>query len=139
MVSVSHRRREASFGFRDGSTVSSEGIDRFSPLAVFREGLWANHPGVQALPIFSMKAVTQTEAVRHIKNLLLERGIDIASRSLQQWIIFEHRGKQIGVDSSSGVWIRELEGDWQCLAMPCSVSGAIQAVEFLTNEEARPV
>jgi hypothetical protein len=84
-----------------------------------------------------MKAIKQTEAVNHIKRLLRERGFHIPSRSVgnQRWIIFERQGRQLGVDSATGVWIRESEEyDWRCLAIPCSVSGAIQAVEFLTTE-----
>jgi len=85
---------------------------------------------------FLMKAIKQTEAVNHIKGLLKERGFNISSRSLgtQRWIIFEHLGRQLGVDSASGVWVRESESsDWRCLAIPCTVSGAIQAIEFLTT------
>jgi hypothetical protein len=87
-----------------------------------------------------MKAIKQTEAVNHIKGLLRERGFSIPPRNLgnQQWIIFEHQGRQIGVDSASGVWVRESErNDWRCLAIPCSVSGAIQAVEYLTTDQSR--
>jgi hypothetical protein len=83
-----------------------------------------------------MKPIKQTEAINHIKGLLKERGFDLSPRHLgsQHWVIFEHQGRQIGVDASAGVWIRESEGsDWRCLAIPCTVSGAIQAVEFLTT------
>ena len=82
-----------------------------------------------------MKRITQAEAVNHIKNLLRERGLDIPSRTdNQRRVIFEHNGRQLGVDSTSGVWVRESEGsDWRCVAMPCTVSGAIQAVEFLAK------
>jgi hypothetical protein len=85
-----------------------------------------------------MKAITQTEAANHIKNLLRERGLSLTSRSMtlpdnQRWMIFEHKGKQIGIDSATGVWVRESEGEWRCMAMPCTVSGAIQAVEFLES------
>jgi len=86
-----------------------------------------------------MRAITQTEAVSHIRNLLRERSLDLPSRNLalldnQRWVIWEYKGKQLGVDSASGVWVREREGDWQCLAMPCTVSGAIQAIGFLAKE-----
>jgi hypothetical protein len=80
--------------------------------------------------------IKQPEAVNHVQKLLMERGFNIPSRKLQDhWVIFEHQGKQIGVDLKSGVWIRasELE-DWRCACVPCSTSGAIQAVEFLTKE-----
>lgn len=86
-----------------------------------------------------MKPARQNEAVRHIRKLIGERGFTIPSRLLtlpdnQQWIIFEKDGKEIGVDTASGVWIRQsVDDDWQCVCLPCVVSGAIQAVEFLTK------
>ena len=84
-----------------------------------------------------MRAIKQLEAVNHIQKLLIERGFSIASRTLpNQWVVFDYEGKQIGVDLKSGVWIRasELE-DWRCACTPCNVSGAIQAVEFLTQAQ----
>ena|SRR5689334_13013340 len=94
----------------------------------------------KSVPLFFMKAIKQSEATNHIQKLLIERGFNVPSRTLaNQWIAFDYEGKQIGVDLKSGVWIRELEGEWRCLAMPCNVSGAIQAVEFLTNKQAHPV
>ena len=83
-----------------------------------------------------MKAIKQTEAVTHIKGLLKERGFDIAPRHMSnpRWVVFEHQGRQLGVDPASGVWVRESErADWRCLSTPCTVSGAIQAVEFLST------
>ena len=88
-----------------------------------------------------MKTIRQAEAVNHIRGLLRERGFDIPSRPLggQRWVVFEYEGRQIGVDSASGVWIRKTDkDDWRCVATPCSVSGAIQAVEFLTTEKLWP-
>ena len=56
--------------------------------------------GKQALPAFFMKGIKQTEAVNHIQGLLKERGFNLPSRHLGEprWIIFEHRGRQLGVD-----------------------------------------
>jgi hypothetical protein len=82
----------------------------------------------------------QTEAANQIKSFLSNQGLDIKPGKLtlpdgQQWIVFEREGKQIGIDTASGVWVRESIGhDWRCLAMPCTVSGAIQAAEFLTQD-----
>lgn len=79
----------------------------------------------------------QAEAVSHIKELLTERGVAITPRKMtledsQEWRVFEYRGWEIGIDSVSGVWVRSsASDDWRCLAMPCNVSGALQAVEFL--------
>lgn len=83
-----------------------------------------------------MKAITQTEAVNHIEKLLIERGFNVPLRQLvNRWIVFEYQGKQIGIDLTAGVWVRDSEsGDWRCFAAPCTVSGAIQAVDFLATE-----
>ena len=85
------------------------------------------------------KANKQGEAANHIQELLTKRGLDIRYRKLtleddQHWILFQYKERQIGIDSASGVWVREsIRHDWRCLAMPCTVSGALQAVEFLTS------
>jgi hypothetical protein len=85
------------------------------------------------------KANKQAEAVNHIQELFIKRGLEIRSRKLtleddQHWILFEINHRQIGIDSASGVWVREsIRHDWKCIAMPCTVSGALQAVEFLTS------
>jgi hypothetical protein len=82
----------------------------------------------------------QAEAVKHIRELLEARNLKIQLRTLtledqQKWIIFQHQDKQIGIDSVSGVWIRgSVHDDWRCLSMPCNVSGALQAVDFLTKD-----
>jgi len=85
------------------------------------------------------KSGKQTEAANLIHQLLTQRGLDIPSRNLnleesRLWVVWENRGRQVGIDSGSAIWVRE--GDlhnWRCIAMPCSVSGALQAVEFLTQ------
>jgi hypothetical protein len=78
----------------------------------------------------------QTEAVNQIKSFLSNAGLNISPRKLtlpdgQQWIIFEREGKQIWIDTASGVWIRVKDNDWRCIGLPCTVSCAIQAVDFL--------
>lgn len=80
----------------------------------------------------------QSKAANHIRELISKRGFNIPSRILgadeAQWVIFEYKGRQIGIDSESGVWIRASElADWRGVSKPCNVSGAIQAVEFLTQ------
>ena len=86
------------------------------------------------------KWLKQTQAASHIRELLHQRGIDIPSHRLtlpdsQQWTIFEYRERQLGIDTASGLWIRESElHNWRCISMPCTVSGALQAVEFLTQD-----
>jgi hypothetical protein len=83
-----------------------------------------------------MKWLKQTQAASYIRELLHQRGLDIPSQRLtlannQQWIVFEHEGRELGIDTQSGVWIRTKVDSWRCLATPCNVSGALQAVEFL--------
>ena len=81
----------------------------------------------------------QSEAVNHIKELLSKRGFNLARKKLtlpdnQEWVIFELKGKQIGIDTASGVWLRIKDDDWRCIGMPCTVSCVIQAVDFLTKD-----
>jgi hypothetical protein len=82
----------------------------------------------------------QSEATGTIRELLLQRGFDIPSRKMtlpddQQWAIFQHGERQVGIDTVSGVWVRASVSDsWKCIAMPCTLSGAIHAVEFLTHD-----
>jgi hypothetical protein len=82
----------------------------------------------------------QAKAARHIRELLAERGVEVASRRLrlpdgQHWEVFERNGRQMGVDAASGIWLREsTAGEWRCVAMPLSTSGAIMAAEFLSKD-----
>jgi hypothetical protein len=82
----------------------------------------------------------QAEAANHIQELLNKAGYSVSPRKItlednQHWLIIEYKERQIGIDSVSGVWVREsIRDDWKCIAMPCSVSGAIQAAEFLTQD-----
>lgn len=86
------------------------------------------------------KRTKQVEAAIHIRELLAGRGFDIPSRPLslpdgQRWIVFEHNGRQVGVDGVSGIWVRESSGhDWRCVALPHTMSGAIMAADFLTSD-----
>jgi hypothetical protein len=81
---------------------------------------------------------TQAEATRKIRELLLQRGFDIPGRTMtlpdgQQWVVFQHKERQLGIDTASGIWVRaSLSDSWTCIAMPCTISGAAKAVEFLT-------
>jgi len=82
----------------------------------------------------------QTQAANHIRELLHQRGVDIPSQKLtlpndQEWTIFEYKGRQLGIDTVSGIWLRESKDhEWRCICMPCNVSGAAQAVDFLAKE-----
>jgi len=80
----------------------------------------------------------QAEAAKHIQELLSKRGFNIPRKKLtlpenQEWVIFEREGKQIGIDTASGVWVRIKDRDWRYIGLPCTVSCAIQAGDFLTK------
>ena len=82
----------------------------------------------------------QTEASNYIRNLLASRNVHISPRTMtfednKQWIVYTHQGRELGIDILSGVWVRASSDEtWRCLATPCNVSGALQAVEFLTKD-----
>ena len=81
----------------------------------------------------------QTEATNYIQNLLASRKIAVIPHKIKEgsreWMIFEYHQKQIGIDTAAGVWVREsVHHSWICLAAPCNVSGALQAVEFLIQD-----
>jgi hypothetical protein len=86
------------------------------------------------------KSGKQAEATAKIRELLLQRGFDIPLRKMtlpdgQHWTIFQYGERQIGIDTASGVWVRtSISDNWKCIALPCTISGAIQAVEFLTRD-----
>jgi hypothetical protein len=83
------------------------------------------------------KLAKQTEAARHLREVLKNRGFAITPRSItleddQRWVVFERGERQTGVDAASGVWVRASYSDpWRCICLPCTISGALQAVEFL--------
>ena len=85
------------------------------------------------------KRSRQAEASLHIRELLLQRGFEIAARSVtlednRQWLIFERAGRQVGVDAASGLWIKPSRHDtWRCIEESCTVGGALEAVDFLTK------
>lgn len=86
------------------------------------------------------KLSKQLQAASHIKGLLEQRGCNVSSRLLrleddQQWMIIESRKGQVGIDVASGVWVRSSDdGNWRCLATPCTLSSALQAIEFLVED-----
>lgn len=85
------------------------------------------------------KLKKQAEAASHIRELLIQRGLDVSSRQMtlednQHWTVYHCGEREIGIDKASGVWVRaSIRDEWHCLSMPCTVSGALKAVEFLIN------
>jgi len=85
------------------------------------------------------KRTMQAEACLHIQELLRQRGFNITARGVtlednRQWLVFERAGRQVGVDSASGLWLRPARNDtWRCIERSCTVGGALEAVDFLTR------
>jgi hypothetical protein len=82
----------------------------------------------------------QLEAVSHIRSFLVQRGFQIPSRSIrimneENWLVFEHGQRSIGVDREAGVWKKDSpDANWICIEKPCTVGGATLAAEFLTRK-----
>lgn len=79
---------------------------------------------------------TQKEAGRYIQEVLAQRGVEVEPGIVQvgadqPWLLIEKGSRFIGIDPSSGLWIADSSSRWSCVAMPCSVSGALKAIEFL--------
>ncbi len=80
---------------------------------------------------------TQIEATRYITNLLASRSVHIESGiSLIgecDWQVFDYNRKCLAIDPNAGIWIGMSGGKWNPLGI-CTVSNALQAVDFLTKE-----
>lgn len=82
----------------------------------------------------------QLEVVSHIRGLLVQRGVQIPSRSIrvmneENWLVFDHGQRSVAVDRESGVWQRDSpETDWRCIEKPCTITGAIMAADYLTGD-----
>ena len=79
----------------------------------------------------------QLEANRYITNLLASRGVRIESTiSLIgecDWRVFDYKRKCLAIDPNAGLWVGMSGGKWNPLGN-CTVSNALQAVEFLTKD-----
>lgn len=83
--------------------------------------------------------MTQKQAIAHIRNMLKQRGISVEPGFLhvveQPCIILERNDRSIAVDPGSGIWIGKPDCTWECVDRICTVSGALQAIEFLIDDE----
>ena len=85
------------------------------------------------------KFTKQAQATNHIKsllssrNILLEPGVIVLGEA-EECQIFEYNNRCLAVDTKSGLWVGNLGGDWRQISNSCTVSGALQAVEFLTQD-----
>jgi hypothetical protein len=53
----------------------------------------------------------------------------------KHWVVFERNKRQVGIDAASGIWLRNSESeDWRCASMPHTMSGAIMAADFLSED-----
>ena len=79
----------------------------------------------------------QMEATHYIKKLLASRGVNIESGisiiGECDWQVFDYQRKCLAIDPNAGVWVGMAGGQWNSLGR-CTVSNALQAVEFLTKE-----
>ena len=78
----------------------------------------------------------QAEATRYIKNLLSSRNIQIEPGvfilgEAEECQVFEYKNRYLAIDTKSGIWIGPSGGEWRCIANTCTVSSALEAVEFL--------
>jgi len=78
----------------------------------------------------------QAEATRYIKNLLASRNIElepgiIVLGEAEECQVFEHNRKCLAIDTKSGIWIGRSGGEWRQISSSCTVSAALQAVEYL--------
>ena len=85
------------------------------------------------------KFTKQTQATNYIKSLLASRNMQIEPGVIvlgeaEECQVFEYHNRCLAVDTKSGLWVGQLGGDWRQIANSCTVSGALQAVEFLTQD-----
>ena len=81
----------------------------------------------------------QAEATKYIKNLLASRNIQIEPGIIvlgeaEECQVFEYRNKCLAVDTKSGLWVGPSGGEWRQISSSCTVSAALQAIEFITGD-----
>ena len=83
-----------------------------------------------------MKFSKQDQATTYVKNLLagrnirLEPGIVILGEA-EECQVFECRNRCLAIDTKSGIWIGPSGGEWRQISSSCTVSSALEAIEFL--------
>jgi hypothetical protein len=77
----------------------------------------------------------QTEAAKYIQDLIASRNLQIEAGIVlvaeEGWQVFEHNQKCIGIDPSSCIWVGQSGGEWRQISKECTVSAALEAIEFL--------
>lgn len=78
----------------------------------------------------------QSQATNYIRSLLASRNIQIEPGiltigELDECQVFEYNKKCLAIDTESGLWIGPSGGKWRQISSSCTVSAALQAVEYL--------
>ena len=78
----------------------------------------------------------QAEATKYIKNLLASRNIQIEPGIIvfgeaEECQMFEYRNRCLAIDTKSGLWVGPSGGEWRQISSSCTVSSALEAIEFL--------
>jgi hypothetical protein len=80
----------------------------------------------------------QAEATRYIGNLLEGRRVKtesgISEIGGEPWQVFEYNGKYIAIATNGSLWVGLSGGEWRCISDTCTVSSALQAIEFLISD-----
>jgi hypothetical protein len=81
----------------------------------------------------------QAEATRYTKKLLSNRSVQIEPGifilgEAEECQVFEYNDKCLAIDTKSGIWIGPSGGEWRQISSSCTVSSALQAIEFLLKE-----
>jgi hypothetical protein len=80
----------------------------------------------------------QIQATNYIKNLLTSRKLNVEPGIVLigecDWRVFDYNRKCLAIDPNAGVWIGMSGGKWNPLGT-CTVSNALQAVDFLTKNK----
>ena len=80
----------------------------------------------------------QAEATKYINDLLKSRNIHIEPGIIvfgeaEECQMFEYRNRCLAVDTKSGIWVGQSGGKWRQISDTCTVSAALQGIEFLTT------
>jgi len=81
----------------------------------------------------------QAEATRYIKNLLASRNIKLEAGIIvlgeaEECQMFEYNNRCLAIDTKSGLWVGPSGREWRQITITCTVSSALQAIEFLLKD-----
>ena len=81
----------------------------------------------------------QAEATKYIRNLLISRNIHIEPGIIvfgeaEECQMYEYKNRCLAIDTKSGLWIGPSGGEWRRISSSCTVSSALEAIEFLLKD-----